>query len=188
LSPRAGQSPGRIPALTWIFATCFTAALIAFLVVLALRLNEAWRAALLGAATGICFGLAASIMKGMTLQFQYGFAAIFTAWQTYLTIAVGLCGMWLLQNALSAGRLVLSQPGITLLDPAISILWGIMVYHERTRSGIFIFLAFLSGVAIAWGAVRLTDSPLFEEDTAESGSTHHAEQTTDGKQQITDDR
>src|SRR5699024_679263 len=120
--------------------------------------------ALLGAATGICLALFAALMKGVTLQFQQGFMAVLTSGQIYLAILAGMAGMWLLQNALHAGKLVAAQPGMTLFDPIVAIAWGALVFDERMRGGIFILLALISGAAIAVSAFGLAKSLRFEEE------------------------
>lgn len=126
-------------------------------------LRKARAAALLGAATGICLALFAALMKGVTLQFQQGFITVITSWQIYLAILAGIAGMWLLQNALHAGKLVAAQPGITLLDPTVAIVWGALVFDEHMRGGIFILLAVISAAAIAVSAIALAESPRVQE-------------------------
>ncbi len=74
-------------------------------------------------------------MKGMTTHFSHGFGTIFTGWQLYAMVATGGLGMFLVQSALNAGRLIAAQPGLTLSDPIISILWGVLAFHERVRAG-----------------------------------------------------
>jgi hypothetical protein len=49
------------------------------------------------------------------------------------------------QAALNAGALVAAQPGITLLDPLVAVLWGTVVVHEQTRTGPILLIAGLGG-------------------------------------------
>jgi hypothetical protein len=100
----------------------------------------------------------------VTLQFQQGLIAVITSGQIYLAILTGIAGMWLLQNALHAGKLVAAQPGMTLFDPIIAIIWGALVFDERMRSGIFILLAVISGLAIAVSVFGLAESLRVEEE------------------------
>jgi hypothetical protein len=118
------------------------------------------RAALLGAGAGLSFGLAAALTKGMTEQFSSGgIPAVLTSWQLYGAAAVGGLAFWLGQNAINAGRLAAAQPGLTLGDPGVSIAWGVTVFHETTRGGLWLAAAIVCGAAMAIGAVILARSP-----------------------------
>lgn len=117
-------------------------------------------AATLGVAAGSVFGLTAALMKGMTGTFSDGIGALLTSWQLYGMIAVGVLGMFLMQSAMNAGRLIAAQPGLTLSDPIVSILWGILVFDERPRGGWFIALAVTGGLALVGAVVILAHTPL----------------------------
>lgn len=162
LHPQGGHA-ANISALTWGIAIAATSVPIVVLYAFTRHAESARDAALLGAATGICFALFAALMKGVTLEFHQGVLAVITSWQIYLAILSGIAGGWLLQNAVHAGKLVAVQPGITLVDPAVAIVWGALVFHERMRGGLFIILVVISGAAIAISAVALAQSPRVEE-------------------------
>ncbi len=83
-----------------------------------------------------------------------------------LSVAAGALGMFLTQSAMNAGRLIAAQPGLTLPDPIVSILWGVMVFGERVRGGWFIALAALSGLVMAAAVVPLARSPLLAGESA----------------------
>ena len=87
-------------------------------------------AAALGVAAGSVFGLTAALMKGMTGTFSSGIGVLLTSWQLYAMIAAGVLGMFLLQSAMNAGRLIAAQPGLTLSDPIVSIAWGVLVFRR----------------------------------------------------------
>jgi hypothetical protein len=97
-----------------------------------------YRAAALGVAAGSTFGLTAALMKGMTRTFSQGLVTLFTSWEIYGVVAAGLLGMFLVQSALNAGSLIAAQPGLTLADPVISVLWGVFAFHENVRGGLYI--------------------------------------------------
>jgi hypothetical protein len=63
------------------------------------------------------------------------------------------------QNAINAGRLAAAQPGVTLADPYVSIIWGAVVFHEAMRAGFWVVAAIISGVAMSVGAIILARSP-----------------------------
>jgi hypothetical protein len=114
----------------------------------------------LAVAAGSAFGLTAALMKGMTNTYAQGFSALFTGWQLYGMIATGALGMFLVQSAMNAGRLIAAQPGLTLSDPIVSILWGVLVFHEQVRGGWFIAPEIASGLIMASAVVVLARSPL----------------------------
>ena len=171
LAPSEGTK-GVAPGLDWLVASGASVAAVAAVVAAGLRSHHGGRrAALLGTATGMSFGLTAAFMKGMTAAYHHhGVIGALTAWQTYAMIAGGFAGMFLMQNALQAGRLIVAQPGITLADPVVAILWGVLVFHETTRTGLAVLLALVSAAAIAAGAVVLARSPALAEVRAEEES------------------
>jgi len=59
---------------------------------------------------------------------------VFTAWWTYLLIVSVPVGFFLLQSALQAGRLVASQPGITLANPLVAAVWGAIATAADLKS------------------------------------------------------
>jgi drug/metabolite transporter (DMT)-like permease len=118
------------------------------------------RAAALGATTGCAFGLTAGLRKGMTSVVSQGFAALFTSWQLYAMIVTGVGAMFLLQSALNAGRLLATQPGLTMADPVVSILWGVLVFDEQVRGGMFVALAIVAAAVTGGATIVLSRSPL----------------------------
>ncbi len=165
----AGGSGHRIPGLEWALGITINLAMVAGLVARA-RLDRSGtrRAALLGVATGVTFGMTAALMKAMTGAIAHGLFAIFATWQTYAMIATGLFGMFLLQSALNAGPLVAAQPGFSGADPVVSVLWGVAVFGERVHTGWPLALSFVSAALAVLGVVGLSTSPLVTSDPGES--------------------
>jgi drug/metabolite transporter (DMT)-like permease len=120
-------------------------------------------AAAFGIAAGAQFGLTAALMKGAMSRSAQGFAAIFTAWQLYAMVVAGLVALFLLQAALKAGLLA-AQPGLTLTDPLVSVLWGVVAFHEHIRGGVSLGLALAAAVLIAVSVIMLARSPLLAPD------------------------
>lgn len=166
LSPSGGSSAD-VPWQRWAIAVGLNLGLVAVGVLWAVSVPAgARRAAILGAATGCTFGLTAALIKGMTVTAQQGFEALFTSWQLYAMIVAGFGAMFLLQSAMNAGRLLATQPGLTLVDPVISILWGIFVFKEQARGGWFIVLAVAGAAVVTASVIALARSPLL---SGESG-------------------
>lgn len=160
LSPKGGHASA--VWYVWVIGLGAAGGIVVALVAVGRTRPPAGKAAIFGVATGLSFGITAVLMKAMTAQYSHGITGILTAWQTYLMITSGIVGMFLMQNALQAGRLVAAQPGITLVDPLTAILWGTLVFHEQARGGIYLLLAAVSGALVGVGAVFLARSPLLE--------------------------
>jgi drug/metabolite transporter (DMT)-like permease len=138
-----------------------TVAFIVALLVAAQRGPTMWRTALLGAAAGSSFGLTATFIKETTAELsRHGVVGVVTTWQTYAAAGVGIAGVVIMQWAMHTGPLLAAQPGFTLMDPLVSILWGVLVYNETTRTGAWVVPAVLGALAIGVGVVMLARSPL----------------------------
>lgn len=137
------------------------------------------RAAGLGVAAGTAFGLTAALMKGAMGHYQQGIAAIFTGWQLYAMVAAGILAMFLLQSAVHAGRLLAAQPGLTLSDPLVSVLWGVVAFQESIRTGVYLLLAMVGGALIAVSVHVLSRSPLLAGPDRAAGSGRGTRQAQD---------
>jgi hypothetical protein len=130
-------------------ATAATVALVGLFALIAQLGPLRARAAMFGVAAGSGFGLTASMIKLATARLSaQGVVGLVTAWETYGVIIAGAGSVVLVQAALHAGTLVAAQPGITLLDPLISVLWGVLVLREQTREGPILLLAGVGAAVI----------------------------------------
>jgi drug/metabolite transporter (DMT)-like permease len=141
------------------------------------------RAALLAVAAGSTFGLTAALIKATTRTWSAGPGHLFTDWPVYAMLAAGGLGMFLTQSALNAGPLIAAQPGLTLSDPLISVLWGVLAFHEQVREGWYIIGQVACAGLIVAGVVRLARSPLLaagdqagEDDESPGGQPQHGPQ------------
>lgn len=160
LDPRPGNESDVSHGL-YALAGGATAAFIIALVFAAQRGTRTWRTACLGAAAGASFGLTATFIKETTNQLtRHGVLGVLSTWQTYAAAGVGITGVVIMQWALHTGPLLAAQPGFTLMDPTVSVLWGVLIYNEVTRTGAWLLLAVLGATAIVAGVVMLSRSPL----------------------------
>src|SRR5579875_599661 len=148
------------PNSRWLFGAMAVAVAVAAMVMKAVRSRPSVRAALLGVATGALFGLTAAFMAGMSESLTRGPVSLVEAWETWAMVATGLVAMYLLQNALSSGSLLVVQPGLTLTDPLVSILWGVFVFTEHVHGGVWLLPEMVGTVLIAVGTFNLSRSPL----------------------------
>jgi drug/metabolite transporter (DMT)-like permease len=128
--PTAHETAHRGPAIA---AGVLAVGAAAGCVLLARGRQHATAAALLGVATGIVLAGTATLIKACTNLLAQGPLALITSWQPYALLAAG--GVALLFNQLSfqAGPLSASLPAITVVEPLLAILLGILVYHENLR-------------------------------------------------------
>jgi drug/metabolite transporter (DMT)-like permease len=134
------------------------------------------RAAALGLATGTLFGIVAALVAAVGAAWAGGFVGLFTAWQTYAVIVLGPTSFFLLQSALQAGDLDASQPGFTLMNPLVGVLWGVFVFGEVPRGGAWVVGELAGAAVIVAATLLLVRSPALragetsaEASTARSG-------------------
>jgi hypothetical protein len=138
-----------------------TTATIVVLILVSRRGGALWQTSFLGAAAGTSFGLTATFLKETIAQADsHGALGIVSTWQTYVAIGFGIAGLVLMQWALHCGPLLAAQPGFTLMDPLVSILWGVLVFNETTRMGWWLVPATAGAAAVGLGVVVLAHSPL----------------------------
>jgi hypothetical protein len=145
------------PSRWWAVVTCCLVA-IAVLCGVAVRLPRGpSRAACMGLAAAVAYSLTAALMKFSTTALdRQGVSTFFTAWQTYTFAALGICALFLLENAMQSGPLVASQPALTLGDALVSLALGVGLYGERLRGGWWLGLQVVGLTLVAEGVVRLS--------------------------------
>jgi hypothetical protein len=92
------------------------------------------RATLVGLGAGLVFGIQDALTR-QTLEILQGHpvTVLFTNWPPYCLLATGLVGIWLMQNAFSAGPLHNSLPTIAAGEPVAGIALGIVVFGDRIQ-------------------------------------------------------
>jgi drug/metabolite transporter (DMT)-like permease len=159
LSPHGGRS-GSLTSAAWLLGLAVTLGAIGAVLVLSRRTGAVARTALAGVAAGMTAGLVAVLVKPVTASAGQGLGAVLATWQTWAALVVAAAAFLLLQNAVQAGRLVASQPGITLANPLLAAGWGVVVFHEQVRTGWWLAGAGFGAVLLVGGAVLLSGSPL----------------------------
>lgn len=189
LNPRAGNESDVADSL-YLLAGSATVAAIAALLLLAQRGARLARTACLGAAAGTSFGLTATLLKATVSRLStHGVVAVLTTWQTYAAVGLGVLGVITMQWALHTGPLLAAQPGFTLMDPLVSVFWGVLVFDEPVRTGIWLLPALTGAAGIAVGVVLLARSPLLtavSEDAASAGADTAAARAPHGGRWQTD--
>src|SRR6185295_13814749 len=99
-----------------------------------LRTRGPARAILTGLAAGLVFGIQDALTR-QTLEILQGhpLTVLFTNWPPYCLLAAGIVGLWLMQNAFSAGPLHASLPTMAAGEPVAGIALGIVVFGDRIQ-------------------------------------------------------
>jgi drug/metabolite transporter (DMT)-like permease len=129
----ANPAGGREDATTlgWILVFALVAAACGVLVIGARGRRPARRAALLGAAAGIVYGLSAALTKATVERLEGGVPAVLGDWHLYALVVVGYASMTLTQASLQAGALAPAVATQSTLNPTASLLLGTLAFHER---------------------------------------------------------
>jgi drug/metabolite transporter (DMT)-like permease len=177
----------------WVLAGIATVALAAILTAAAYvsgahgaaaRSGSARKAALLGIAAATGFGFVAAVIKELSTHIAQGPAAVFMNWSPYALLLAGAASMFLASHAFQAGSLAASQPGLTVVDPLVASLLGVVLFGERldlstaALAGELVALLILVSSVILLSRsplVRDEDSPRSLEPSAANGDGHPAE-------------
>ncbi|MFS0694916.1 DMT family transporter [Streptomyces nitrosporeus] len=103
--------------------------------------------ALLGLAGGLLYGLQDALTRVCTLRLsEGGWGALFTSWEPYALVVMGVTSLIMVQSAFEAGPLRVSLPPLTAAQPLAGIVCGIGFLGDQVRT---------DAAALAWQAVGL---------------------------------
>jgi drug/metabolite transporter (DMT)-like permease len=142
----------------WVGYAGTAAAALAVLAFAGWRSRGNRRAAVLGVVAGGGFALTATFMAPVTARLADGLGVVASSWQLYAMVAAGIAAVLTLQNAYQAGSLAISQPGVTIADPVLAVVLGVLLFDERVRLGWFLLPELVGVAAIVVGVVILSRS------------------------------
>jgi drug/metabolite transporter (DMT)-like permease len=120
------------PTRDWMAAFLVLAAVCICLLLFGGRGGLSARAAVFGATAGILYGVSATLMKPVVENLhENGFAAVLESWELWVMAVTGLVGFYLQQISLATGRLVTSVATVSVANPVVSVLLGVLVLQER---------------------------------------------------------
>lgn len=146
INPSGGNDDA--PIRKWLIAGGIAGGISLALFLVALRTRPSVRAALLGSAAGILFGLAAALTKSTVDLVDNGAEAVFFDWHLYALIAVGGIAFWLTQIALQSG-LEISIATTATFDPIASLLLGTLLLDEHLHDSTAGALTSVAALAVA---------------------------------------
>lgn len=140
--------------LTTILVTYGVVLVLAFVLFIAFRHRGYALMYIVGA--GVLYGFVATFAKAVIGRLQQGEFEWLT-WACVAALLVGaLLGMVFVQNAYSSGPPDLVVAGLTVIDPIVAVLIGIVVLHEAAGAPAWAVVAYvLSGVIAVIGVVGL---------------------------------
>src|SRR6202035_179689 len=92
------------------------------------------RATLTGLGAGLVVGVQDALTR-QTLESLQGnsWTVLFSTWSAYALVGAGALGIWLTQNAFSAGPLQASLPAISAGEPLVGMVLGVVVFGDRIQ-------------------------------------------------------
>ena len=119
--------------------------------------SQALRAAVLGVCAGLFYGLSASFAKPVINDLHVSIADAAGAWQTWALLGFGFIAFVIQQLSLATGQLAPAMAAVSVANPAVSVILGIVLFEERlTRPGWHVVVAFAALLAALGGAVLIT--------------------------------
>ena len=107
-------------------------------------------------AAGVIYGFVATLAKVVIVRIQNGDFE----WLTFLCLAAliasAIVGAYFVQTAYSSGPPDLVVAGLTVVDPMVAILIGLLVLGEASGAPLWVYIAFgVVGAAAVWGVFQL---------------------------------
>jgi drug/metabolite transporter (DMT)-like permease len=145
----ADPGGGRDDASTaaWIASFAIAGVVCGALTVAARGRSDTRRAALLGTAAGILFGLSAGLTKAVVEQLDDGVLTVFGDWHLYALVVVGYVSMTLSQASLQTGALAPAVATQMSFDPVASLLLGTLAFEETIHDSPAGLVGALVGIA-----------------------------------------
>ena len=141
----------------WAIAIAAIAALSAVLLVFGSRGGLSMKAAVYGTVAGLMFGLSSALTKPTLDYLHESVSTMLSHWECYALAIAGVGGFVLQQVSLGTGRLAPSVATVSVANPLVGILLGILLLDERlSRPAWHVVLAVIGlGLALV-GAVVIS--------------------------------
>jgi drug/metabolite transporter (DMT)-like permease len=131
--PAAGLDDA--PDWQWAVSLVVVCALAAVVILVGRHARPGRRAAALGSAAGMLFGISASLAKPVVEELDTGLETVLTDWVTYAMIGSGAVAFCIQQGALATGQLAPAVATTSLANPVVASLVGVIVLEERLAGG-----------------------------------------------------
>ncbi len=150
-NPTAGHS--RADTETWLAAGAVLGPLLALCIVGARMLaGRKISAILLACVSGALWGLVAILTKGVVDRLGDGIWEVLRTPELYAWALVAVAGTGYQQAAFRAGSMTASLPTMTVIEPVVASVLGIVVLGETLRPGESGWIALIAAVTVMVGA------------------------------------
>lgn len=121
------------------------------------------RATLTGGGAGLLLGISDALTRrSVEIIDAHGIAALATNWPGYAVIGTAAIGLWLTQNAFSAGPLHASLPAITGAEPLAGMTLGVLVFGDIVHVTPWLLALQAAGLAaMVGGVILVARAPVF---------------------------
>ena len=158
------------PSGEWAIAIAVVVALCGALIAFGGRGGLSMKAAVYGAVAGILFGLSAALTKP-TVEFLHGGVdEMLSHWEPYVLAVAGVLGFVLQQVSLGTGRLAPSVATVSVANPIVSILLGVVLLEERLSRPPWHVVVACVGLGLALVGAVVISLARQEGETAETSS------------------
>ena len=159
-SPTVGRAD--MPQYEWLLVTLAASGLALTLVAAGQRAPwPSYKAALIAGGAGVLFGLQDALTRYCLHWIDRDFMHLVLSWQPYVLLVTAVYGLTLAQSAYEAGSLTAALPPMTVGEPVIGMLIGMLALNEQLNNspGALVWEAF-GALIMIWGAWMLARSPL----------------------------
>jgi len=122
------------PGSTWLSAFLVLGTICICLLLFGRRGGAAAQAGVYGAIAGILYGVSATLMKPVVEQLHTdGAVSVLESWELWVMAVGGLGGFYIQQISLATGKLVTSVATVSVTNPVVSVMLGVLVLAERLK-------------------------------------------------------
>jgi drug/metabolite transporter (DMT)-like permease len=162
------NAPGR----EWVIAIVAIAAVSGVLLAYGGRGGLSMKAAVYGTVAGMLFGLSAALTKPTLEYLHESIGTMLSHWEAYALALAGVLGFVLQQVSLGTGRLAPSVATVSVANPLVGILIGVLLLDERFSRPTWHIVLALVGLGLALvGAVVISLAREAAKEPAESAET-----------------
>ena len=153
-------------AAAWITIGALVTVVAGVLIVLGRRQIGSRRALYYGIATGVVYSFTAVLTKSTVDLLDNGVGALFSHWQVYVLLAASAVALLVNQSAFQAGHVAASLPAISVTNPVLASIFGIVMFGETlaAHGSPAVSVTILSIAAMVIGTLALARSPLVAHD------------------------